>query len=403
MIRKECTDGIGYSVVERGGVRHLFAVATARRGLTLGEQAEEALTAIRAVCHKEGLAGSPVAQSVFLRDLEHQAECRQIVEAFYGQEMPATSYLAQPPVNGAMLAIEAWGLGGGRDKVEITRGDPGLVLASYQGLSWAHLADVRPETATGSTYERSFSTFRTAGQRLQRAGWRFEDVVRTWLYLGHITEPEGASHRYGELNRARTDFYQAMKFGAGLVPGGWTKPVFPASTGIGALGYDVTIHCLALRSDRTDVAIYPLENPRQTAAYDYAHQHGTESPKFARAMVVASPELITTFVSGTASITASETRHQNDFAQQAHQTLDNIESLVASANFRSHGLTFRGATLADLALARVYIKRPEDYQAAQAICRSRLGDLPTLYVIGDICRAELLVEIEAVAFSCRQG
>jgi hypothetical protein len=52
-------------------------------------------------------------------------------------------------------------------------------------------------------------------------------------------------------------------------------------------------------------------------------------------------------------------------------------------------------------LARVYLKRPEDYGQARAICQKRLGKLPALYVVGDICRPELLVEIEAIAFSRR--
>jgi hypothetical protein len=51
----------------------------------------------------------------------------------------------------------------------------------------------------------------------------------------------------------------------------------------------------------------------------------------------------------------------------------------------------------------VYLKRHEDYAQARAICESRLGELPTIYAVGDICRSELLVEIEGIAFSRRQG
>ena len=118
-------------------------------------------------------------------------------------------------------------------------------------------------------------------------------------------------------------------------------------------------------------------------------------------MAVAAGDFATTFISGTASITASETRHLCDIRAQTMQTLDNIEALIAADNFGSHGLAGFGATLADLALARVYIKRREDYPVARQICEARLGELPAIYAVGDVCRPELLVEIEGIAFSRR--
>ena len=403
MIRKEIRADAACSVVEFGGVRRVFAAVAPCRGVTLPEQAESALQTTQTLFREEGRSGSIVMQSVFLKNIEDQAACRQIVEEFYGQELPATSYIPQPPCDGKLLSIEAWGLAGGSDDVQIERLGKGMVIARHNGAAWAYLADVRPETAARSTCDRSLSAFRAAGERLNSAGWRFDEVIRTWLYLGNITGAEGQTCRYRELNRARADFYRNLKFGAGLVPRKWNRPVFPASTGIGTGGNDVAIGCIALRANRPDVALFPLENPLQTSAYDYAHQYGTEKPKFVRAMAVATGELVTTFISGTASITASETRHDNSVEQQTQQTLDNIEALIASDNFQRHGLCGPGATLGDLAMARVYVKRQEEYATVRAICRARLGELPTIYVVGDICRPELLVEVEGIAFSQRQS
>ena len=115
-------------------------------------------------------------------------------------------------------------------------------------------------------------------------------------------------------------------------------------------------------------------------------------------MVVVTGKLVTTFISGTASITASESRHDNSVQQQTDQSLENIEALIAADSFRRHGIVGHGATLDDLALARVYIKRPQDYDAVRAICRARLAAVPTIYVVADICRPELLVEVEGIAF-----
>ena len=53
----------------------------------------------------------------------------------------------------------------------------------------------------------------------------------------------------------------------------------------------------------------------------------------------------------------------------------------------------------DIAKIRVYVKHPEDYPACRAICERRLPGVPALYLHADVCRPDLLVEIEAVAFS----
>ncbi len=119
-------------------------------------------------------------------------------------------------------------------------------------------------------------------------------------------------------------------------------------------------------------------------------------------MAVATGALVTTFISGTASITASESRHDNSVEQQTHQSIDNIEALIGSDCFPDHSPCGLGATLDDLAVARVYVKRQGEYDTVRAICRARLGELPTIYVVGDICRPELLVEVEGIAFSHRQ-
>ncbi|MGB7736645.1 MAG: hypothetical protein WBL72_23425 [Thermoguttaceae bacterium] len=56
------------------------------------------------------------------------------------------------------------------------------------------------------------------------------------------------------------------------------------------------------------------------------------------------------------------------------------------------------ASLDDMASQRVYVNRQEDYAAVENACRSRLGDVPAVYTIADLCRPWLLVEIEGIAF-----
>jgi enamine deaminase RidA (YjgF/YER057c/UK114 family) len=118
---------------------------------------------------------------------------------------------------------------------------------------------------------------------------------------------------------------------------------------------------------------------------------------------VVQGHFVSTLVSGTASIVDSKTVHPGEVVRQTEQTLDNIERLIAPENFTRHGLPGAGATLRDVAKLRVYVKRPEDHEQCREVCERRLPGVPAIYLQADICRPDLLVEIEAVAFSPLTG
>ena len=75
-------------------------------------------------------------QSVFLGDWADAAECRRIMRDFYGNKMPATTYIPQPPCDGSLLAIEAWGVGPGRGEVQIIRHADHTVIVRHDGIAW---------------------------------------------------------------------------------------------------------------------------------------------------------------------------------------------------------------------------------------------------------------------------
>ena len=401
MIRKQSSEGIGYSVVELNDVRHVFASAVPRTGATLEEQAQDALRTIKEVNQEEGTRGSIVEQAVFMKDIRQMEACRRIMHEFYGPELPATTYIPQPPCDGKLLSIEALGVGRATEGVEIRRLCDRLVVVSHSGVSWVHCAQIVPETSAAGVHERSLSAFEKMRQMLDSVGVRFDQVIRTWLYLGDIVGPEGKTQRYKELNRARTDFFRDLRFAPVKTPDSFDPIMYPASTGIGADSRDVVMSCIALDTERDDIIGTPLENPLQTSAFDYSAKYSQKSPKFARAMALSCGPFATIFISGTASITQSETRHLDDVEAQTRQTLDNIAALISQDNLRQHGMPGLGTTLDGLALVRVYIKRQEDYAKTRAVCEARLGELPIIYAVADVCRPELLVEIEGIAFSHR--
>jgi enamine deaminase RidA (YjgF/YER057c/UK114 family) len=402
MIRKDSSQGIGYSVADVAGTRHVFAAAVPSNGGDLHEQAHDALRTIERLMAEEGMRGSIVQQAVFFRNLEQLAACRKIIGDFYGDDLPATTYVPQPPCGGKLLEIEALGVGRRGDHVYIERQSEQLVVAQHDGIAWAHMAGVYPTEANGPVYGRSLEVFQAAGRQLAAHGFRYDQIVRTWLYLGDIVGPEGPTQRYLELNRARADYYRDLRFGNSHVCAAGSRAVYPASTGIGTGGRDVILSGVALATTRDDVRLVPLENPFQTAAFDYGAHYSPKSPKFARAMAVVVGDSATILVSGTASITASETQHPGDVEGQTWQTLDNIAALISAENLCRHGLPGMGATLDDLVLVRVYVKRQEDYPTVRSVCACRLGELPAIFAVADVCRPDLLVEIEAIALVSSQ-
>ena len=391
------TDGASLSRVDLGDSVRLALMITPDGRDDVGEQVQEVLSAIRTVLDKQPQPMAVTVQTVFLRDARDQGECERAFARFYGSSLPVTNFVLQPPCCGAALAIEAWTIGGKGERVE--HFGPQALAVSYDSVRWVYCAGVTAGASVRGVYAQALDALARLRAALTGAGSSFQRVVRTWFYLGGIMEPEAGVRRYQELNRARADFYRDIQFHcSSLAPKG-VRRFYPASTGIGMSGNGLVASCMALETGRDDVSLIPLENPGQTPAYSYDPEHSPQSPKFSRAVALVLGDYVTTWVSGTASIVDSESRHLGDLEKQTAQTVDNIERLISADNFTSHGLKGAGASLRDLAKIRVYLKRAEDLAKCRAICRQRFGSVPAIYAVADICRPELLVEIEGVAFS----
>ena len=392
-------EGSGCSRVDLGDSTRVTLVITPRGRGAFRDQVREVLSAMQAVLDKYSEPMTITLQTVFLKDARHQAECEQRFAEFFGAKPPVTNYVVQPPCGAAALALEAWAIGG--KSVRVEHFGPQALAVSYDGVRWVYCAGVKPTASLRGVYPQTLDAMGRLRAALEGAGSSFDRVVRTWFYLGGITEPEAGVQRYQELNRARTDFYRNIRFRCSSLTSGPSQGIYPASTGIGMAGRGLVASCMALETRRADIFLLPLENPQQTPAYAYDSKHSSQSPKFSRAVALRLGDYVTTWVSGTASIVDSESRHVGDPEQQTEQTIDNIERLIAAENFTRHGLKGAGASLHDLAKVRVYLKHPEDLAKCRAICERRFGAVPTIYAVAGICRPELLVEIEGVAFSRR--
>lgn len=240
------------------------------------------------------------------------------------------------------------------------------------GIEWADDGEVlfgaisdpgdRPiDILTRDVYDRAIAFARQHGAPY---------FLRMWNHVGDINAHDEGRERYQLFCAGRYDAFASAGY--------HLSTDLPSASAVGMRGRGLMTYFLAAREPGVQV-----ENPRQVAAYFYPAQYGPKSPSFSRATVWRD----TVFVSGTSSVVGHATVHQGDVAAQLDETLRNIEVVVARA--------LSGGTLANVIAAKTYIRRPED----TALIAERLATVfpRNLFVEADICRADLLLEIEAVA------
>ena len=102
------------------------------------------------------------------------------------------------------------------------------------------------------------------------------------------------------------------------------------------------------------------------------------------------------FISGTASIIGHETVHHDSVSLQTRETLANIRAVIDQAVLKGFPEVDYAS---DLAL-KVYVRRMQDIPVVMDIVREEYGAISEEIVLqADICRTDLLVEIEAVCWS----
>jgi chorismate lyase/3-hydroxybenzoate synthase len=223
--------------------------------------------------------------------------------------------------------------------------------------------------------EKVASAYRALIQSLEQIG---RHPARFWNFIPDIGEPMvNGLDRYMVFNAGRHDAYSHQRGALGT------------ASAVGIKGADLSIHCLALEEPGT-----PVENPRQTPAWEYSARYGPLPPCFSRATIVDLAGRRTLLIGGTASVVGEDSRHAGQFDRQLEETLLNLEALIRTADENSDG----GAALHRLVDLRVYVTLPADAERVRAVIASRCPRARNVAVVlAEVCRPELLVEIEGIA------
>ncbi|MCL5098498.1 MAG: hypothetical protein M1608_13405 [Candidatus Omnitrophica bacterium] len=232
---------------------------------------------------------------------------------------------------------------------------------------YCRLGDLRPADVSTSRPEQARRVFEQMDAVLKLVGMDFSKVARTWLYLDQIL------CWYGELNQVRNEFYTRHRVFNGMVP---------ASTGIGgshASGSALVAGLLAVDVPSNEVQVHEVPSLLQCPAIEYGSS-------FSRAVEVAGPDYRRLLISGTAGIgPEGRTACLGNVNGQLALTMEVVGAILES----------RGMAWGDVTRAIAYFKPGTeanllaDYRAAQGI-----DSIPVQVVSSDICRDDLLFEIE---------
>ncbi|MDL2255610.1 endoribonuclease L-PSP [Parabacteroides sp. OttesenSCG-928-K15] len=297
----------------------------------------------------------------------------------FGAMEPTLSYVSQPPLD-APLIVEVHSFVPDPDDRILFRsqqGNPYVILENASGR-FLFAGGFQGEVEHASIQEQSDEVFVNIDALLQQEGFPIEQIVRQWNYIEQITAFEGEDQHYQAFNNARSAFYARTK---------WTKG-YPAATGIGANLGGILVDLDAVVLKEKDAFITPIDNKLQVAAHAYSDNvlenacNQKTTPKFERAKSMTFGDRRLVYISGTAAIRGENSLEGVGLEKQLQITMENIAELIGDATIK---------------LLRVYLKYPEDYEEAARLMDTYGLQIPISYMWADVCRDELLIEIEGVA------
>jgi len=294
---------------------------------------------------------------------------------------------ALPGTAAAPLWVDIPVLGGNASSFEVWTSDAPVAACEHEGIRGATdgqvlFASLTLEQHAGETLEMlaSQAYMRIFGF-IDRCDYR--NLLRVWHYFPQINDDENGLERYRGFNVGRHAAFVANGRSIG-------DENVPAASALGSNSGSLTIYFMAGKQPGRAV-----ENPRQVSAYHYPDQFGPKSPIFVRALAATLGGQDCFFISGTASIVGYETLHQGDAEKQTAETLRNIRALLQQI---PHYDPARGRML-----LKVYLRHPADLAMARAKVQAEFGPAcKAVYLHSNICRSDLLLEIEGAYFNAAQ-
>ncbi len=368
IISREQRPGLDATLVKRGRVRELHLTLRPLPGETLSAL----LGRLKKVLDKHQT--TIVKQDIFGALTAYKGTVRAVKQTFGQLAWPLT-WLDGADCQGSRIA--------GMQLLAIKGAElEPLVLDDHQVGNVYHdgaarhcfLGDLTAANVTQSPAQQAKRAYANLETALKLAGMNMTHLVRTWLFLKDILA------WYDKFNKVRSDFYRQKKVIGTLVP---------ASTGVGALNpwdASMVIGAWAVQPLSDSVTVSEVASPLQCPAPNYGSC-------FSRAVELSTPDYRHLLVSGTASIEpGGRSVHDGDIAAQVDLTMRVVRGILEE----------RGLSFLDVSRATAYFKYPKDQPAFADWCaHNGAAFLPVISTRADVCRDELLFEIEMDALAAQ--
>lgn len=339
--------------------------------------------------------GNPADNAEYLAHLDIIGK---YMPEIFGNNLPVFSYVAQAPLEHNHIEMETFeiGPGSGCQFYYRSRGDiPYLVLETSETRE-LYLGGVKSGVAASGIGDQADIIFSRILEIFNLEKMPVSSIVRQWNYIEGITMTDGGRQHYQEFNDARSRFYNTVR---------WENS-YPAATGIGTSCGGVIVDVDAIMNTGCKMKVAALNNSLQVPAHAYSQVvlYGAEdrscneksTPKFERAKVIFNETGLHIYISGTAAIRGEKSLNETSAGEQTLITLENIEHLISPSS-----LTVTGEEITDharICSLRVYLKDECDFAQCREIISNRYPGIPAVYLKADICRDELLVEIEGFSY-----
>ena len=352
---------------------------------TLNEQLQDCLLQLTKIN-----SGKQIIKLNFFIDSgtdEEYNELKSTIRLKVGELFPEKiiqGFIAQPPLT-CKIVVEVFFFDPSQWKVKIISGEDGEAALFTSNNTQILIGNVQSNSLIGCK-NNSQKAFSGLNDIFNTADFPINSIVRNWNYIEDILGFDGDKQRYQEFNDVRSIVYSNV----------FEQKGYPAATGIGMNRGGIILEFIAVKSN--EVVTNPVDNPEQISAHSYSEKVlvGEEcalktTPKFERARYMELFDKKMIFISGTASILGEKTVGVGDAVKQTEVTIQNIEQLFSKKVLQK---------ISDKKLqtrfghARVYIKNRKDFAAIKKTFKTHFNNLPVVFIIADICRNNLLVEIE---------
>jgi enamine deaminase RidA (YjgF/YER057c/UK114 family) len=359
--------GLEAVIIRRDGLREIHATVVPRPG----ESSSLPLWRLQSFLHEH--TATVAKLDVFGAVEACEKTVRLIRRPLSDPAVPITWVQGMPCSEGAIAGIQVFALAGTKVETVTLNGQP---IGRMFHDRWARhclLGNLLPEERRQSRPEQTTSVYRRMEQALLQMGMTLSNLARTWLFLDDILS------WYGEFNTARTEiFTQRNLFVTGV----------PASTGVGVTnpaGAALAAAAWAVQPLDGPMEVCEVASPLQCTARRYGSC-------FSRAVELRVPGLDRLLISGTASISPDgRSQHSGDVRRQIGLTMEVVEAILSSRQMR----------WSDVTRATAYFKQAEDGPRFAEWCEDHNVTMPVVVTQADICRDELLFEIELDAVALR--